>query len=57
MIRCDNCGATFDVPDIMRENPAGYDSGYYGPQYVEYEVCPFCGDMEIYDYDEEDFED
>jgi len=39
MYQCDNCGAVFGRPKILREN-----HGMVGPPYEEVPTCPYCGE-------------
>lgn len=54
MFRCSLCGIVFPEPDVRRWNE------YHGPE-IGYEpwaveVCPFCGDEDIEEWDEDDYE-
>lgn len=55
MYLCRWCKRTFDEPDVIEEDPS--PRGIALPQGVElYEVCPYCGDDYIEEYEEEEYE-
>lgn len=55
--KCDNCGAVFEEPDVMVEDPSPAGVGL-APGKYKYYVCPACGSEDIdecpYEEDEED---
>ena len=56
---CDNCGAMFDEPELVRdtyESYFGVSSMFSNSHTMTLEVCPSCGSEDIASYCEDDDE-
>jgi len=51
MYVCNNCGRTFDETKVSKELMGEY---WGTPAYEYYDVCPYCGDSDIDEIEEEE---
>lgn len=57
---CNECGENFDEPEIESttyEDYYGVGSDFIGKNYLEVEICPYCGSEDIDEVDDEEEED
>lgn len=55
MYKCEHCGKVFDEPHIHKYHE--YRGEYWGfPSYedVYEETCPYCGEENFFEYDEDE---
>lgn len=57
---CNECGENFDEPEVeptTYEDYYGVGSDFIGKNYLEVEICPYCGSEDIDEVDEDEDED